>query len=103
MLQTFDSGGFAKRVGGDEVYIIWKAQNGDQAVAWAHDRHDGTYELEFVQPPIRNKQIQGQQSDHEHEIQKGKLTFFYDFSCGVLVLSRLPLRRIIRALVKCKR
>jgi hypothetical protein len=81
MLQTFDSRGLAKSVGGDEVYVIWKGQNGDQAVAWAHDRHDGTYELEFVQPPIRNKQGQGQ-PDHALAA-RGKLTVFYDYSCGI--------------------
>lgn len=81
MLQTFDSRGRAKSVGGDEVYIIWKGQNGDQAVAWARDRRDGTYELDFVQPPIRKIQGQGQ-PDHELAA-KGKLTIFYDYSCGI--------------------
>jgi hypothetical protein len=81
ILQTFDSRGLAKSVGGDEVYIIWKGQNGDQAVAWAHDLLDGTYELEFVQPPIRS--VQGQ-SEPDHALAtKGKLTIFYDFSCGI--------------------
>jgi hypothetical protein len=81
ILQTFDSGGQPKSVGGDEVYIIWKGQNGDQAVAWAHDRTDGTYELEFVQPPIRKRQGQGE-PDHALAA-KGKLTLFYDYSCGI--------------------
>jgi hypothetical protein len=78
ILQTFDSRG-AKSVGGDEVYIIWKqGQNGDQAVAWAHDRHDGTYELEFVQPPIRKGKL-----DEQEHAAKGRLTVYYDYSCGI--------------------
>jgi hypothetical protein len=81
ILQTFDSRGVAKSVGGDELYVIWKAQNGDQAVAWAHDRHDGTYELEFVQPPIRNQQQPIQSAE------KGKLSIFYDYSCGIGALA----------------
>jgi hypothetical protein len=74
ILQTLDSRG-EKTVGGDELYIIWKVQTEIQAVAWAHDRQDGTYELEFVRPPIRRNQP-------EPAIQ-GKLIMFYDYSCGI--------------------
>jgi hypothetical protein len=82
ILQTFDSRGVAKNVGGDELYVIWKAQDRDQAIAWAHDRHDGTYELEFVQPPIRNQPILKQSA-----ARKGTLTVFYDYSCGIGALA----------------
>jgi hypothetical protein len=78
ILQTFDSRG-EKTVGGDEVYIMWKAQNGDQAVAWAHDRQDGNYELEFVRPPI--SRIQKKQPGGPSVL--GKVTLFYDYSCGI--------------------
>jgi hypothetical protein len=81
ILQTFDARDLPKSVGGDEVYIIWKAQNGDQAVAWAHDLLDGTYELEFVQPPNRKMQVQDE-TDHAMSA-KGRLTVFYDYSCGI--------------------
>jgi hypothetical protein len=77
ILQTFDSMG-EKTVGGDEVYIMWKAPNGDQAIAWAHDQQDGNYELEFVRPPI-NK-IQKKQSS---PALLGRVTLFYDYSCGI--------------------
>jgi hypothetical protein len=77
ILQTFDSRG-EKTVGGDEVYIMWKAPNGDQAVAWAHDRQDGTYELEFVRPPINR--IQKKQPG---PAVLGRVTLFYDYSCGI--------------------
>jgi hypothetical protein len=81
ILQTFDARGVAKTVGGDELYVIWKAQNRDQTPAWAHDRHDGTYELEFVQPPIRN------QPSIEQSAAKGNLIVFYDYSCGIGALA----------------
>jgi hypothetical protein len=77
ILQTFDSRG-EKTVGGDELYIMWKAKNGDQAVAWAHDRQDGKYELEFIQPPIRR--IQKKQPG---PTLLGRVTVFYDYSCGI--------------------
>lgn len=73
ILQTFDSRG-EKTVGGDEVYIMWKAHNGDQAVAWAHDRQDGNYELEFVRPPIMKQ---------AGPAVLGRVTIFYDYSCGI--------------------
>ena len=78
ILQTFDSRG-EKTVGGDEVYIMWKAANGDQAIAWAHDRQDGSYELEFVRPPI-NK-IQKKRTGPAAVL--GRVTLFYDYSCGI--------------------
>jgi hypothetical protein len=81
ILQTFDARGVAKTVEGDELYIIWKAHDRDQAVAWAHDRHDGTYELEFVQPPTRNQPLT------EQSAAQGELTVFYDYSCGIGALA----------------
>jgi hypothetical protein len=68
-------------VGGDELCIVWTARNQYQTPAWAHDRHDGTYELEFVQPPIRN------QPSSEQSAEKGTLTVFYDYSCGIGALA----------------
>jgi hypothetical protein len=38
------------------VYIIWKGQNGDQAVAWAHDQLMARTG-KFVQPPIQKSQV----------------------------------------------
>jgi hypothetical protein len=85
ILQTFDSQGVKKTVGGDEMYIIWKASTGDQAVAWAHDRRDGTYELEFVQPPMKKhkNKLSGSSSLSPVVAKEGKIKLFYDYSCGV--------------------
>jgi hypothetical protein len=69
-------------VGGDELFILWTVRNVDQTPAWAHDRHDGTYEMEFVQPPIRN-----QPSLEQSAGRKGTLTVYYDYSCGIGALA----------------
>ena len=97
--------------GGDEIYVQWEADRSDgndddyMGVARVVDRNDGTYLLKFVRPPMlqynytkNRKQRQQamietgtnsseQRTENTLHVptlqQHGRLTIFYEYTCGI--------------------
>lgn len=85
MLQSLDPEGTPKTAGGDEFYITFK-HKGDlsdpihpSAVGIAFDRQDGTYEIDFVSPPLALS-VDSQYNQREAG---GNLTVHLQYSCGI--------------------
>ena len=89
MLQTLDQEGNPKGIGGDEFYVSFRDhRNRDvspeermhpSAVANILDRHDGTYELEFVAPPLTSLDPQSRRNAGGG----GNLTIHFQYTCGI--------------------
>jgi hypothetical protein len=84
-----------KTYGGDEIYVEWQSTTElttpDIGVARVTDRHDGTYLLEFIRPPIvQYNQTSSSSSwnNRSNATRKspsnvGRLTIYFDYSCGI--------------------
>jgi hypothetical protein len=82
-----------KTYGGDELYVEWQSMTEsttlDMGVAHVTDRHDGTYLLEFIRPPIvQYNQTSSSSWDSSNATRMsssnvGRLTIYYDYSCGI--------------------
>jgi hypothetical protein len=106
ILESFDRLGRAKKVGGDEFYVTYHADANDDsvavsppppppppptAVALITDRLDGTYELDFVEPPPLAASIQTVASatsnkrllSNSKQQEFGRLTVYFLYSCGL--------------------
>jgi hypothetical protein len=82
-----------KTYGGDEIYVEWQSMTEsttpDMGVAHVTDRHDGTYLLDFIRPPIvQYNQTSSSYGNNNNATRKsssnvGRLTIYYDYSCGI--------------------
>jgi hypothetical protein len=80
--------GLPKRVGGDEMYVVWNSshvQDDFVLVAMIQDLDNGSYALAFVLPPLLS-----QTSAYQRHLRRnqqmainGSLTFYYDYTCGI--------------------
>lgn len=78
IMESLDSTGSKKTVGGDEFYVVYKDSNEEwdaTAVAWIQDLHNGSYGLDFVTVPI--KETFSNLTGH------GNLTIYFQYSCGI--------------------
>ena len=87
MLQSLDSEGTPKAIGGDEFYIAFK-NKGDlsdnihpSAVGKTFDRQDGTYEIDFISPPLALPVAP--EYDQRLKESGGNLTIHLQYSCGI--------------------
>lgn len=93
ILQSLDQGGNFKNVGGDEFYITFRASSsssrddnsrGDaypSGVANILDRQDGTYELDFIAPPLV---VSSENQVKEHLTGAGgNITIHCQYTCGI--------------------
>ncbi len=97
-IETYDSNGSKKTVGGDEFYIefyhesfhmndeIMPEVNHPLAVAEVEDRGDGTYELEFIYTPMAMNQIDAMRQDLKDLFLKNNMTENNDEQRNVMVL-----------------
>jgi hypothetical protein len=102
IVQSLDRFGTLKTVGGDEYYITYQqhasvtttfnaaaAANDNKrptAVAFITDRNDGTYELDFVSPPIRTETevATTAAADASHDGSSvAILTVHFVYTCGI--------------------
>jgi hypothetical protein len=105
ILQSLDRLGRAKTVGGDEFYVTYHADGNDDdddntvpppptAVALITDRLDGTYELDFVEPPplaastvpqtVASTTSSNERFlSHSNPQEFGRLTVYFLYSCGL--------------------
>ena len=91
-----------KLVGGDEIYVEWVSSDdpNEMGVAMISDDENGTYRLKFVRPPIlqqtyteraRTKTTNIPPKHSKNIInstttqikQNGRLTLYYDYTCGI--------------------
>ena len=94
-IQTLDEKGFEKKVGGDEFYISFfpysymyndslgpeRSAEHPAAVAQVKDLADGTYELDFISPPMMAVEDQSMHSAG------GKLTIHFVYTCGIALVA----------------
>jgi hypothetical protein len=76
-----------KTYGGDEIYVEWESDTGtDMGIAQITDMLDGTYQLIFIRPPILQHNYTStvnQISTTENNVQLGRLTIYYDYTCNI--------------------
>jgi hypothetical protein len=98
--------GLAKTYGGDEIYVQWVAHHDknstdsksldlDMGIALVTDSNDGTYSLDFVTPPLVQRDRGETQPDTA--INVGTLTIYYDYTCGIGLLMAPQKERYARA------
>ena len=94
ILYTFDDSGTPKHQGGDEFYVTFHHHNDNNnnsnnntdnnppsAVAFITDRHDGSYELDFVVPPLLVANYNS--SELQNTIGGGTLSVYLQYTCGM--------------------
>jgi hypothetical protein len=87
-----------KRLGGDEIYVEWVSSDdpNDMGVAIISDEENGTYRLKFVRPPLLqikynerattsklHNTTAGGRNNTAGQEQYGRLTIYYDYTCGI--------------------
>jgi hypothetical protein len=85
ILQAMDESGTPKTMGGDELYITWQdhgwnVQEHPSAVALTLDREDGSYELDFMVPPLASSRALSSSNTIRGG---GNLTIHYQYTCGI--------------------
>ena len=97
ILQTLDINGNEKAMGGDEFYITFHSSSSssqeqgqeDQydvtAVALVSDKKDGSYELDFVVPPMMDATAEStaKATGTNNKNQGGTITIYLQYSCGI--------------------
>jgi hypothetical protein len=77
-----------KPIGGDELYVEWQADV-DMGIAMITDMDNGTYALKFIRPPLlqHNRTIitgpTASQFATNDNAPLGRLTIYYDYTCGI--------------------
>ena len=88
ILQSLDSDGIPKTVGGDEFYVRYRDEAAatddpfSTLVALVTDRHDGLYELDFFTTPRFQEQL-GNEQIPTGLTGRGTLSVHFTFTCGL--------------------
>ena len=86
-LQALDSHGQPKHVGGDDFYVTYTAAGDENVTAAAliKDNEDGTYDLDFFTPPMRQQQqpVSAAHDLFQSEAQGGRLNIYHEYTCGI--------------------
>ena len=89
MLQSLDTRGNPKTVGGDEYYVTFQYNEAKDITAAAHaiDHKDGTYKLQFTTTPLDPFPT----PTTPGTTQEGTLKVYFQYSCGIGTVPR-PVR-----------